>query len=90
MREKKTISLDWPFEHNGSNVTSFTMRAPTVGDSMAAECTSSRDAEQEVHLIASLCEVDPSMIHSVDLSDYGKLQVALADFMKPRADASSQ
>lgn len=78
--ETKVIELDKSIEINGATVNKLTMREPTVGDQIAASKVKGSDADQEVFLIATICDVSPADLHKVKLSDYRKLQEAFVGF----------
>ena len=64
----------------GARVMVLRMRAPTVGDTLAADKLGGSDAEKELAIFANLCEVSPSDLHSMHLADYKLLQEAWRGF----------
>ena len=76
-----TISLEYPVEMNGITVSELRLRRPTVRDMLAAEKAQGSDAEKEIRMFCNLCEVEPGVIESLDLSDYAKLQRAYQGFL---------
>ena len=76
-----TVTLEYPFEHEGQTIKSLTLRRPTVADNLAVQKTALTNAEREIRLLANLAEATPETIHRMDLKDYGKLQSALASFL---------
>jgi len=75
------VKLAHPVEAEGRTLDRLLMRRPRVRDMLAAEKRSGSDAEKEVAMFASLCEVAPSVIESLDLADYQALQEAYRGFL---------
>lgn len=80
---KTTIPLDYPIKVGGTETKSLDMRRPKARDQIAMERGGKSPAAQEVQLFADLCGVTTAEIGEVDMADYGKLQAAYADFLKP-------
>lgn len=78
--EKKKITLKRAIEIDGVAVTELTMREPLVSDQLAVESAASTVAQQEIAIIANLCEVAPVAIKSLTMRDYKKVQTAYMDF----------
>ena len=76
-----TVRLDWPVRAEGRTVSSLTMRRPKVRDERDAKRVAEDEGDQEIALLANLCEVAPSTIHELDMVDYRKLQEAFVGFM---------
>ncbi len=75
------VSLDYPFEFEGQQIKSLTLRRPKVSDNLAVQKAAISDAEKEILLLANLAEVAPQLIHQMDLKDYSKLQAVLSSFL---------
>lgn len=75
------IDLTYPININGREVRSLQIRRPKVGDRLAVEKMNGDDAEKEIRFIANLCELAPSEVEKLDLSDYLKIQDTLAGFL---------
>lgn len=75
------IELKTPVEAGGQRIDRIEMRRPKVRDLLAAEKAAKGDAEREIRLFASLCEVEPAVIEELDLADYGRLQEAYRGFL---------
>lgn len=74
------ITLDYPIQLEGKELSEVTLRRPKVSDVVAVRKSKRDEAEQEVSLIASLSGLPPSAIESIDLADYKKLQAHLSGF----------
>jgi hypothetical protein len=74
------IELSKPVNVDGVEVAKLRMREPTVQDQLDADAMKGGAAEQEVALIANLCEVAPEAIKRLPLRDYKQLQVAFMGF----------
>ena len=74
------ITLDYPIQLEGKELSEITLRRPKVSDVVAVRKSKRDEAEQEVSLIASLSGLPPSAIESIDLADYKKLQANLSGF----------
>lgn len=79
--EKTEITFARPVTMNGQQVTSVTMREPTVEDQIAGQEAANSPWGQEVATFANLCEVSPEDIRRLPLREYSKLQAAYADFL---------
>ncbi len=79
--ESVTVTLQHPVEARGQSADRLTMRRPKVRDLLSAERQGKGDAEREIVLFASLCEVDPKIIEELDLADYGVLQETYRGFL---------
>lgn len=77
----ETIELDYPVRHQGHEYARLAMRRPRVGDMLAAEKQGGSDAEREVAMFASLCEVPPEVLRELDMKDYRKIQAAYTGFL---------
>lgn len=74
------IKLGRPLEIAGVAVSTLRMREPTVGDQMVASEIKGSAAQQEIVMIANLCEISPDDIKRLPLRDYRKLQEAFLGF----------
>ena len=82
----QTVTLEHPFDHQGTTYTSLTMRRPKVRDEKAARRVAKDDAEREIRLLANLCEVVPEVIEELDLADYRALQEAFTGFFPEESE----
>lgn len=73
------IKLQFPVTVDGQEYTALHMRRCKVKDRRAAAKQKTAE-EQEIALIANLCEVPPNVIDELDTVDYTKLQGMLAGF----------
>lgn len=80
------VPLAYPVMFDGKTVDSLTMRRPTVKDMLAVESLGS-EQQRELHLFASLCEVNPECLELLDLADYGQLQEVFSGFLRRPAAA---
>jgi hypothetical protein len=80
--EKEDITLEFPIKISGVDCNRVTMRRPKLRDRLAVTRNSpSLGAdEQEVQFIATLCELSPDEIESLDMSDYSRLLDKLVSF----------
>lgn len=74
------VTLARPLTIDGTALSAIRMREPTVGDQRAAS-TKGSDAEQEVAMMANLCQLSPADINRLPLRDYKRLQVAFVGFI---------
>ena len=77
----ETIQLTHPIEADGGTVSALQLRRPVVRDMLAADKTAGSEAEKEVRMFASLCEVTPGVIEALDLTDYMALQETYRGFL---------
>ncbi len=75
------IKLTYPIQVNGVEVDTLKMRRAKLRDRLAVDKQLVSDGEKEVNLIANLCEVAPTDLDDIDMSDYKKLQDTLSDFL---------
>ena len=73
------IKLQFPVTVDGQEYTALQMRRCQVKDRRLAAQNKTAE-EQEIALIANLCEVPPSVIDELDAVDYAKLQELLSSF----------
>lgn len=74
-----TITLAFPITVDGHEYKALQMRRCKVKDRRAAARQKTQE-EQEITLIANLCEVPPEVIDELDSVDYTKLQEVLSGF----------
>ncbi len=74
------IKLQFPVQIDAMIYDSLTIRRCKVRDRRAAMKQPGTDADREVWLFASLCEVPPEVIDELDEADYGKLQETFVSF----------
>jgi hypothetical protein len=79
--EKTSVRLNHPIQVNGQQIVELQLRRPKVRDRLAVEKMNGADAEKEIRFIANLCEVAPTDIEELDMSDYARVQDALTDFL---------
>lgn len=78
--EATQIKLKHGITIAGAKINAVRMRAPTVGDTLAADKMGGSDAEKELAIFANLCELAPTDLHGMHLADYKKLQEAWRGF----------
>lgn len=74
------ITLSKPIKVDGAEIKVLRMREPTVADQLAMDKSGGSAAEQEITLVANLCQVAPADLHQLTLRDYKKVQAALVGF----------
>lgn len=77
----KEIDLKYPVTFNGQEYRRLSMRRPMVRDILAADKAAAGDAEREIRLFASLCEVPTEVIEQMDMADYVSLQEVYSGFL---------
>ncbi len=75
------VELSEPVDIAGVKASTVTMRAPKVRDMLVMEKLGGSDAEKEIRLVASLCDLEPAVIEDMTLADYGRLQQAYRGFL---------
>jgi hypothetical protein len=95
LNQPVTIALTTPIKVSGVDVNVLQMRRPTMAQQIAARMAS-RDtkmvAEQEdLHMFASLCSVQPNELLALDMADYLHMVEVFANFLKrpPMKSANS-
>lgn len=81
MDDRTEIRLSYPVTVDGEQYTTLYLRRPKVRDQLAVQRGSMSEAEQEVKLLANLCETAPAVIEELDLYDYRMMQDALGNFI---------
>ena len=76
-----TIKLNYAIAVDGIETKSLTLRRPKVKDMLSVDKVSDRSADQEVHLLANLCEIPMTSLIELDMKDYGQLQKAYQGFL---------
>ena len=74
-----TVKLQFPVTVAGATYTELKMRRCKVKDRRLAAKQPTQE-EQEITLIANLCEVPPDVIDELDSVDYSALQGVLSGF----------
>lgn len=69
---------------DGIETSELNMRRPRVKDQLNAQNSGKTDADREIRLFATLCDVSPDSIMELDVADYSKLQSAYRDFLSPK------
>lgn len=82
VKTHEEIELKKPINIDGTEIKKILMREPTVGDQLFATKSGGSDADQEITLIANLCEVTPADIHKLSLRDYNQVRKALEGFIE--------
>lgn len=72
--------LDHPIPFEGRTLSEITMRRAKVSDTLSARKGGRDNADQEIHLIASLAGLPPAAIEDLDMQDYAKLQAVISLF----------
>lgn len=79
------ILLTFPIKVSGVEVDHLIMRRPKVRDRVAASKAASHEADQTLHLVASLCEVPVEDLMDLDDVDWGKVENQVAAFRQARS-----
>lgn len=75
------ITLDFPVDMEGVQVSVVRMRRPKVRDQLNAQRQANNDpARTEVFLFALLCDIAPTSLEEMDIADYEKLRDTYAGF----------
>lgn len=82
----ETVTLKFPVEVDGRKTEKLTMRRPKARDRYILRKL--EPDEQEVQLMANLCNVGQEAILDLDWVDYVQLQETLAGFSEPPASGS--
>lgn len=75
-----TVTLKFPVTVDGQAYSELHMRRCKVKDRRLAAQKKTPE-EQEITLIANLCEVPPKVLDELDAADYAKLQEVLTGFL---------
>lgn len=78
---KIKIELDYPVVISGIETSVINIRRPKVADILIGEKKGKSDAEKEIAIFSSLCEIEPEVIKELDMSDYKKLQQEYESFL---------
>jgi len=78
----KTIKLDYPIDARGVVIREITLRRPKVRDELAAQAYK-QEAERELMYFSSLTELTREELEEMDMADWGKLQAAFEEMLKP-------
>ena len=71
---KESITLKYPVTFDGDEISSLTLRRPKVQDRLTAQRSGGSELEQELRLMAKLCDISPDMVLELDLADYSSLK----------------
>lgn len=74
------VQLTKPIKIDGVEVKALRMREITVKDSLVSSKMKGSDAENEIALMANLCNVSAEDLQQLKMRDYAKLQTALKSF----------
>jgi len=80
MEDFVDVPLSKPIKIDGVDVKTLRMREITVKDSLVSSKMKGTDAENEIQLMANLCNVSPEDLQQLKMRDYAKLQTALKSF----------
>ncbi|KZK85782.1 hypothetical protein PsAD46_03373 [Pseudovibrio sp. Ad46] len=75
-----TVQLDYPFEHDGREVTSLSFRRMRAGDTLIGEKYSNEE-QAGFALLAALAGVDLEVIERLDVEDLEKVTRGAAPLM---------
>ncbi len=81
---KTAVKLNYPVTVGSVTTAELHVRRPRVADTLAMEKRGGSDADKEVAMFASLCEVAPEFIAELDLLDYKQLQKVYESFLSSR------
>ena len=87
--KKVEIKLDYPVEVNGESFEVLHMRRPKVRDMLAGSKAQGDEAEKEVRIFATLCEVPPVVIEELDYADYQKLVETFNGFLSSQKQTAA-
>lgn len=74
-----TVTLDFPFKHNGKTINKLTMRGATPQESVRlALVEATRDIKGEAKLVARLCGLSKAALAKMDYIDYINMLSAYA------------
>ncbi|KAF1017664.1 MAG: hypothetical protein GAK31_00932 [Stenotrophomonas maltophilia] len=76
-----TVTLSRPREIEGAQVSTLTLREPTVDDQLSASEAKGSEVLKEITLLANLAMVPVSEVRKLPVRDYQRLQAAFANFI---------
>lgn len=79
-RPTESFELEYPIEVDGVEVSTLTVRRPTVRDQLNMERRKGTEAEKGIGYFAALCEMAPSDIEAMDASDFARLGEVIQGF----------
>ena len=82
--EKRVIELQYPVEFAGELYPTLTVRRLVAGDLRELDVVEGGGQAQGIAMAALICDVPEGVIDKLDLTDYFKVQEAVADFF-PKA-----
>ncbi|WP_434361067.1 phage tail assembly protein [Parasalinivibrio latis] len=77
----ETITLGYPIEVEGEQITVITLRRPKARDLKHMETAKGGEIAKSIGLIANLAELPPSAIENLDASDFQKVSDVVASFL---------
>jgi hypothetical protein len=78
------IELAVPMKISGVEVKHVILRRPKVRDRVAAQKAASHEADQTLHLVASLTEIPIEDLMEMDGSDFNRIENQVAAFLSAR------
>lgn len=82
--ETAKIELLFPLKVSGVEVKHLILRRPKVRDRVAAQKAAVNEADQTLHLVASLSEVPVEDLMEMDGSDFNRVEAQVAAFLSAR------
>jgi hypothetical protein len=79
--EKTVVKLKRPIEFAGRKITQVELRRPKAKDSISTRRAYPADVDFQLHLIASLAEIEPEALQEMDMADYTAIGTAVNDFL---------
>jgi hypothetical protein len=83
--ETKTVNLQYAVQLSDRKITALDIRRPKVRDQMIADKQNQDAADKEIHLMSLLANVEPSVIHELDMVDYEEVQKVIVNFRKKKS-----
>ena len=74
------IQLKTPISIDGAEVSTLSMREPTVQDQLDVDSMKGTPANKEVSMLANLCEISPDDVKQMKMRNYRRLQEAYEVF----------
>lgn len=74
------IELNTPIDIDGAEVSTLSMREPTVQDQLDVDSMKGTQANKEVSMLANLCEISPDDVKQMKMRNYRRLQEAYEVF----------
>jgi hypothetical protein len=86
---KVTVKLSRPLKTSTGEVSELIIREPTVFDKLLYEKQNGGPIEKELNMIANLCGLEVSDLHTLPAYDYSQLAEVTNDFLKSPEKRSS-